>query len=89
MAEHGLIHGDFNEFNLLINSKYNVTVIDFPQMISTNHLNAKAYFDRDIACIHRFFEKKMKFITDYTANWDQVEKIKDLDEEVRASGFLK
>jgi RIO kinase 2 len=38
LAEHGLIHGDFNEFNLLIDDDENVTVIDFPQMISTNHV---------------------------------------------------
>ena len=29
-AEHGLVHGDFNEFNLMINDDEEVTVIDFP-----------------------------------------------------------
>lgn len=29
-AEHGLVHGDFNEFNLMIDDEENVTVIDFP-----------------------------------------------------------
>ena len=50
-AEHGLVHGDFNEFNLMINDDEVVTVIDFPQMTSTSHLNAKFYFDRDVTCI--------------------------------------
>ena len=36
-AEHGLVHGDFNEFNLLIDDEENITIIDFPQMVSTCH----------------------------------------------------
>ena len=39
-AEHGLVHGDFNEFNLMLNEACEITVIDFPQMTSTTHLNA-------------------------------------------------
>lgn len=39
-AEHGLVHGDFNEFNLMINDDEEITVIDFPQMTSTSHFNA-------------------------------------------------
>ena len=31
LAEHGLIHCDFNEFNLLVNDEEQVTIIDFPQ----------------------------------------------------------
>jgi len=29
-AEHGLVHGDFNEFNLMIDDDEEITVIDFP-----------------------------------------------------------
>lgn len=47
-AEHGLIHGDFNEFNLMIGEDSTLTVIDFPQCVSTSHLNAIDYFDRDV-----------------------------------------
>lgn len=56
-AEHGLIHGDFNEFNLMINQDSELTVIDFPQCVSVNHLNAEYYFDRDVECIYIFFER--------------------------------
>ena len=42
LAHAGLIHGDYNEFNILI---HRVTgdpdVIDFPQMVSTSHENAE------------------------------------------------
>lgn len=37
----GLIHGDFNEFNLVISDDGHITLIDFPQMMSTSHLNAE------------------------------------------------
>lgn len=32
LAERGLIHCDFNEFNLMINEEGSVTLIDFPQV---------------------------------------------------------
>jgi len=41
LANHGLIHGDFNEFNLMLDDSDHVTMIDFPQMVSTSHLNAE------------------------------------------------
>ena len=40
-AERGLIHGDFNEFNLMVGDQGDVVVIDFPQMVSTSHPNAE------------------------------------------------
>jgi RIO kinase 2 len=36
-----------------------VTLIDFPQMISVNHVNAKEYYERDMACLKRFFMHKL------------------------------
>jgi RIO kinase 2 len=30
LAEHGLVHGDFNEFNLMIDDDEKITMIDFP-----------------------------------------------------------
>jgi serine/threonine-protein kinase RIO1 len=32
-----------------------VTLIDFPQMISTKHPNAQEMYERDMACLRRFF----------------------------------
>lgn len=41
-ARSGLIHGDFNEFNILIlRESGEPVVIDFPQMVSTSHINAE------------------------------------------------
>jgi RIO kinase 2 len=42
LAHAGLIHGDFNEFNILIRrNNGEPVVIDFPQMVSTSHENAE------------------------------------------------
>ena len=41
LANHGLIHGDFNEFNLMVDAQDRITMIDFPQMVSTSHPNAE------------------------------------------------
>ena len=35
-----------------------VHMIDFPQMVSTNHLNAEDYFDRDVKGVYSWFTKK-------------------------------
>lgn len=32
LASYGLIHCDFNEFNLMVDEEENVTLIDFPQV---------------------------------------------------------
>lgn len=41
-AHAGLIHGDYNEFNILIRRESGEPiVIDFPQMVSTSHVNAE------------------------------------------------
>ncbi|KAK6589879.1 hypothetical protein RS030_192811 [Cryptosporidium xiaoi] len=66
LADCGLIHGDFNEFNLLIDNKENITLIDFPQIINTNHINAETYFTRDVNCIIDLFRKRFGIqVTDF------------------------
>ena len=55
----GLVHGDFNEFNIMILSETSKPVlIDFPQMVPVNHKFAKSYFERDVQCIASFFNKR-------------------------------
>lgn len=99
-AQHGLIHGDFNEFNILIEEKFEgdervllkPTIIDFPQMVSIDHANAEYYFDRDVACIKRFFDRRFGFTSDEPGPFfkDAIKTVvKRLDVEVEASGFSK
>ncbi|KAI2465693.1 RIO1-domain-containing protein [Annulohypoxylon bovei var. microspora] len=124
LAQHGLIHGDFNEFNILIKEepenpepsakdkeaekelageegeqeKITVTpiVIDFPQMVSMDHQNAEMYFDRDVNCIKRFFERRFHFVSTQPGPFFKDAKktvgkdgAKRLDAAVEASGFSK
>ncbi|OII73917.1 kinase domain-containing protein [Cryptosporidium ubiquitum] len=66
LADCGLIHGDFNEFNLLIDSKENITLIDFPQIVNTDHINAEMYFKRDVNCVIELFRKRFGIqVTEY------------------------
>lgn len=138
LARYGLIHGDFNEFNLLIkeveiegeepdakgkasegessdgttttttkeedddeeqgsaNIRLVPVLIDFPQMISVDHANAEMYFDRDVNCIKRFFQRKFHFVGDEPGPFfaDARKQLlqdpeKRLDVNVEASGFSR
>lgn len=105
-AKHGLIHGDFNEFNILIREDKDEQdpsiihptpiVIDFPQMVSMDHQNAEMYFDRDVACIKRFFERRFHFVSTTPGPFFKDAKktvgkdgARRLDAAVEASGFTK
>ena len=117
LSQFGLIHGDFNEFNILIkearvppkpkvdeseatlSETFNLLtpiLIDFPQMVSIDHPNAAMYFDRDVNCIKRFFERRFHFTSDEPGPFFSDAKAqvghtgsKRLDVEVEASGFSK
>ncbi|KPI90389.1 hypothetical protein ABL78_0465 [Leptomonas seymouri] len=89
LAEAGLIHGDFNEFNLMITDDQRVVMIDFPQMVSINHPNAAELFDRDVHNLANFFQRRFKVDTTWfpTLESDVVRK-GELDKQVYASGHF-
>jgi len=96
-ARAGLIHGDFNEFNILIRRETGEpVVIDFPQMVSTSHENAEWYFNRDVECIRTFFRRRFRyesilyprFKKTMTEEGEEGEQFR-LDVVVEASGFSK
>ncbi|KKY28531.1 putative serine threonine-protein kinase rio2 [Diplodia seriata] len=113
LAKYGLIHGDFNEFNILVEEKAEPSssddvdappkitlkpvLIDFPQMVSIDHSNAEYYFDRDVNCIKRFFERRYHFVSDEPGPFfkDAIKSVGEaagarrLDIEVEASGFSR
>ncbi|KAJ1500110.1 hypothetical protein HMI54_013067 [Coelomomyces lativittatus] len=91
LAKHGLVHGDFNEFNLLIDEETQKPwIIDFPQMISTLHPNAQETFERDVKSIKDFFKRKFHFIPETWPLWeDHKERIMDLDSLISVSGAVK
>ena len=90
LAECGLIHGDFNEFNLMADEEERITMIDFPQMVSTDHYNAAELFDRDVEGVQAYFRKKFGLTFAERPRLEvDVDKKEDLDKQVRASGFLR
>ncbi|PBP25634.1 serine/threonine protein kinase RIO2 [Diplocarpon rosae] len=111
LAQYGLIHGDFNEFNILVKEETKTEteenkqtqtlfltpiLIDFPQMVSMDHANAEYYFDRDVNCIKRFFERRFNFRSDAKGPYFKDARkligkggVTRLDISVEASGFSK
>ncbi|KAK9328213.1 RIO1 family-domain-containing protein [Lipomyces starkeyi] len=95
LANHGLIHCDFNEFNIMIldepkSEDEQFVVIDFPQCVSLDHVDAERYFKRDVDCIRRFFEKKLGYVSeDYPIFQRDAKRVASLDIDVQASGFSK
>jgi len=66
----GIVHCDLNEFNLLINvDTGELTVIDFPQIISAKHPDARFMVERDLECVRRFFQKRFKKSYNVTADF--------------------
>lgn len=71
----GLIHGDFNEFNIMIkDADMEPVVIDFPQMTSTRHANAEFFFDRDVNSIRKFFRKRFRFESEEYPEYSKIMK---------------
>merc|ERR1719189_1162282 len=88
-AGHGVIHGDYNEFNIMLDDAGNPVIIDFPQMVSTAHPDAKYFFERDVNCVRDFFKRRFDFESESAPTFDDVERVDALDAEVAASGVTK
>lgn len=89
LANCGIIHGDFNEFNLMIDDDSNITMIDFPQMVSVSHSNAEWYFNRDVKCIRDFFLRRFSYESELFPTFADIQRTDSLDVEIAASGFTK
>ena len=91
LGSNGLIHGDFNEFNILLNIEKpdEIVVIDFPQMISINHSEAENYFKRDVQCVKNYFLKKFNLTFEEDLKFSDIKQINFLDEELKAYGYKK
>ncbi|KAJ2949369.1 hypothetical protein O0L34_g15282 [Tuta absoluta] len=85
----GVIHGDFNEFNIMIDNDGKPILIDFPQMVSTEHPNAELYFDRDVKCVREFFKKRFGYESTEAPTFGALERDDELDKEVACSGYKR
>lgn len=93
LAQHGLVHCDLNEFNVMIDDDSSVTVIDFPQMVSICHADAEMLFNRDVEGLTRFFShrfgviEEQMHIPDFQTVIHERDDEDQLDTMVSASGF--
>ena len=62
-----MIHGDLGEFNIILDQKGNILIIDWLQWVPTNHPNANLLLERDIMNICNYFLKKFKIESDIEA----------------------
>ena len=85
----GVIHGDFNEFNIMIMDDGSPIVIDFPQMVSTGHRDAKYFFDRDVTGVRDFFRRRFNYESMEAPCFEDIHRTDAMDAEVAASGVTK
>ncbi|KAF7702676.1 Serine/threonine-protein kinase RIO2 [Cucumispora dikerogammari] len=67
LYNHGFVHNDFNEFNVMLEDEgKGVVIIDFPQVvrISTNPEYSKEIFQKDLQNIVDFFKRRFQFISE-------------------------
>ncbi|CAH0561288.1 unnamed protein product [Brassicogethes aeneus] len=88
-ADSGVIHGDFNEFNIILNEEEKPVIIDFPQMVSTEHPNAEYFFNRDVNCIKTFFKRRFDYESELFPSFSDIQRSSAMDAEVLCSGFTK
>jgi RIO kinase 2 len=61
--QNGYINGDLNEYNIMVNND-NIFILDWPQAIKVDTINANVVLLKDVKNILKFFSKKYKIETD-------------------------
>ncbi|KAH8267644.1 hypothetical protein KR018_012027 [Drosophila ironensis] len=87
LGNSGVIHGDFNEFNLMVTDAGKPILIDFPQMMSTSHENAQFFFERDVTCVREMFRRKFGYESEDYPKFSDLVREDDLDAEVHCTGY--
>ncbi|MHA1374237.1 MAG: RIO1 family regulatory kinase/ATPase domain-containing protein [Promethearchaeota archaeon] len=53
-----IVHGDLGEFNIVVDEKGHILIIDWLQWVSSDHPNARSLLERDILNLSKYFNKK-------------------------------
>ena len=61
--QNGYVNGDLNEYNIMVNND-NIFILDWPQAIKSDTINANVVLLRDVKNILKFFSKKYKIERD-------------------------
>ena len=59
----GYVNGDLNEYNVLIDND-NIFIIDWPQAIKVDTVNANTFLARDVKNILKFFSRRFEIDRD-------------------------
>ena len=62
----GYIHGDLSEYNIMI-SDDSLWIIDWPQWVAPDHVNAEVTLRHDLETVAEFFRKKYQIEPDVEA----------------------
>lgn len=87
LGNSGVIHGDFNEFNIMVTDEGKPILIDFPQMLSTSHPNAQTYFERDVRGVIDMFRRKFGYESSEYPTYEGLIREENLDVEVSCTGY--
>lgn len=60
----GYIHGDLNEFNIMIDRNSNIKIIDFSHYVKIDDCKAIEYLKRDIKCVKDYFKRRFRYEND-------------------------
>ena len=73
----GMIHGDLGEFNIIVDEKSNILIIDWVQWVPDSHPNANQLLQRDIENVCNYFKKKYNVesdVNDILSSFNQIRK---------------
>ncbi|CAH8561227.1 unnamed protein product [Schistosoma intercalatum] len=99
IASLGLVHGDLNEFNLMVSdldpeenteiSNPKLVLIDFPQMISRDHKLANNIYERDAEGVVNFFSRYFDIpLNDLPSSLDSIKRVDYVDVHLKAPGYI-
>lgn len=60
-----IVHGDLGEFNIVLDEKENILIIDWLQWVSSDHPNARSLIERDIFNLSNYFNKKFNIQSNF------------------------
>jgi len=67
-----VIHGDLSEYNIILQLDMHVLIIDWPQCVSVDHLNALEILQRDIQNVLTFFNRRFNVEVEFQLAYDYV-----------------